>query len=233
MLDVRVARQDADERFLVLLEHPVMAAGLHAIEVGRDGKDGEDDVLARDGEIVHQRDVGSFEPFFARQVAFFVGDAERDVFGDQAARFVAEEIEIAGVGRQARVRGHGLAFELAVVIEFADGFERMRIELHGVAVFFEREQLAGVVDRRGVVDVARLAVDAGIVGERIAIQAVERAACGALGLPALGLDVAHLEIDVAVFEAEQAHHAVAAQECVVAEHGRILRIGDGAIPGAR
>ena len=232
MLHVSVARQNADERFLVLLEHPVVAAGFHAIQVGRDGEHRENDVLARDGEIVHQRDVGRFEPLFARQVALFVGDAERHIFSDQAARFVAEEVEIARVRRQARVRGHGLAFQLAVIIPLADGFERVGIHLHRVAVFFKREQLAGVIDRRGVVDVARLALDAGIVGERIAILAVQRTARGALRLPALGLDVAHLEIDVAVLEAEQADHAVAAQERVVAEHGRILRIGNGTIPGA-
>ncbi len=81
-------------------------------------------------------------------------------------------------------------------------------------------------------DIARLAANARVVGERVAVQAEERAASGALRLPALGFDVAHLEIDVAIFEAKKAHHAVAAQERVVAEHGRILRIRDRAIPVA-
>ena len=70
MLDVSVARQNADERFLVLLENPVMTAGLHAIEVGGDGKHRENDVLARDGEIVHERDVGCFEPLFTPRLPF-------------------------------------------------------------------------------------------------------------------------------------------------------------------
>ena len=136
MLDVSVTRKDADERFLVLLEHPVVSASLHAIEIGGNGKHRENDVLAGDGEVVHQSDVGRFEPFFTHEVAIFIRDAKRHVFGDQAARFVAEEIEVARVGRQARMSGHGLALELAVVIPLADGFERVGIQFHGVAVFF-------------------------------------------------------------------------------------------------
>ena len=83
-----------------------------------------------------------------------------------------------------------------------------------------------------VVHAAVDALHAGIVRVGIAVEAEQPAARLAVGFQAVGHDVLHLEIHVPILEFERADHAVAAQVRVVAEHRRILRIGDRAIPRA-
>jgi hypothetical protein len=73
---------------------------------------------------------------------------------------------------------------------------------------------------------------AGVVGVDVAVQAVQGTPRLAFVLEAFGMNVALLEIGVAVREAHGAHHAVAAQESVVSQLGRILVIRHRAIPRA-
>ncbi len=63
------------------------------------------------------------------------------VVAAEAFRFVAERDHVAGLGVDLRVRGEGLALQLAV--ERVDGIERLeRVQIHRDwrAVFLQREQ---------------------------------------------------------------------------------------------
>ncbi len=188
-------------------------------------------MLLGHGEVVHHRDIRCLEPLFAHEFALLVGDAECDIARGESARLIAEEVEFTARGVEPRVRRHRLTAELAVVVPGAARLERMRIELDRAAVLLQGEEPPAVPDWRRVVDASPLAANARIVGVRIAIQAIERAASGAFVEKAFGADVALLEIDVAVFKAQQAQHAVAAEVRVVSQHRRVLRIGNATEPG--
>ena len=86
----------------------------------------------------------------------------------------------------------GLAQPPAEVIA-AEGLERVRIDAVRAAVLLGHQQPAGVPHRRGVGDGAVEAGCLGLVGERIAVLAEQRAPGGHLGLVPLGLDIADRE----------------------------------------
>src|ERR1700733_1647013 len=86
---------------------------------------------------------------------------------------------------------------------------------------------------RGVGGAAALAGNAGIIRVRIAVAAEQRLARLVLEQPALGADVALLEIDMTLaIEGEAAHHAIATKEGVLAKLRGVLRIGHGLVPAA-
>src|SRR5690606_22394894 len=122
----------------------------------------------------------NLEPLLADQAAFLVGNAVGDVAARQTAGFVAEEVEFAGLRVEARVGGHGGAAQGAPVIVFPQGFQAARVDLHGPGVFLEGEQATAVEDGRRVGHAAALALHARVVGEGVAISAVEATARGAL-----------------------------------------------------
>ena len=101
-----------------------------------------------------------------------------------------------------------------------------------MAVFLESEQAPAVVDGRRVVGAATPSAHARVVRVWIAIQPVQRAARAAFVSEPFGADVTLPEVDVAVLESQQPHHAVAAEKGVVPQHGRILRIRDALVPRA-
>ena len=79
--------------------------------------------------------------------------------------------------------------------------------------------------RGGVGDGAVDAGDAGVVGERIAVTAEQRAAGLLLGQVALGLDVLDVVVDSAVLDVEARDHAVGVERDVVLEHRRVGVVG--------
>ena len=79
--------------------------------------------------------------------------------------------------------------------------------------------------RGGVGDGAVDAGDRGIVGERVAVAAEQRAAGLLLGEVALGLDVPDVEIDRAALEVEARDHPVGVERDVVVEHRRVRVVG--------
>ncbi len=86
--------------------------------------------------------------------------------------------------------------------------------------------------RGGVGGGAAVAEKALLVRIRTAIVALPSAPRRPVALQPLGHHIALAEIGVAVLDAEQADHAVAGQIGVPALLGRVLRIGDGAVPVA-
>ncbi len=103
---------------------------------------------------------------------------KRHVGARKPAGFIAVREHLAGVRIDARMRGHGGAAQATAEVVFAERFERARIELDRAAVFLGREQAARMEHRRGVGGASPgRAFDARIVRVRIAIEAVEAAAC--------------------------------------------------------
>ena len=121
---------------------------------------------------------------------------------------------------------------MPLVIPPADGFQRVRVHLVAAPVLLGHEQAPAVPHRGGVGDGAVLALDAGIVGEGVAIAAEQRAARLLFREVALGLDILDVEIDRAVLESEARDHAVVVERDVVLEHRRVGIVGHGAEEGA-
>ena len=153
----------------------------------------------------------------------------------QAPGFIAEGQQIAGVRIVLRMRGEGLAFDLAIeAVVAVQRFERVRIQRRRHGVFFHRQHAAVVVPDLGVLRAARQAAHAGIVGVGIAIHAIQRLARLVLRLPAIVLHPAAEVIHMAVLDAEHAGMSLAIEADVVVEAFgfRVLGIGTHAIEGA-
>ena len=161
----------------------------------------------------------------ARQIAVLVRDAIGHILGTQAARLIAEEEHLAGLRIDARMRREGLRAQRAIIIPAADRLQRMRINLITKPIFLGHEQPPRVPDRRGIGDGAVLALGGGIIRERIAILAKQRAPRLALQLVTLGLDIADRIIDLAAAYGEAGNHAIARQHDIIRIHGRHGRIG--------
>ncbi len=172
---------------------------------------GNEDVFLRDGDVVDDPDVGRLQPHLFRDLALRVHGVHGDVVGQVALGLVAIGDHLARHRVDLRVRRHAGGGVLAVEVPRPEGFERVRVDVPGQCVLFQHQQLAAVPVHMRVGGGAVELRDARVVGEVVAIHAIQAFARLALGHQALRLHVAALVVDRAVREAEAADVAVAVE----------------------
>ncbi len=226
-------RQHGHEGLLVRVPGVVWMAGLQPLvahPLDRDDREG--DVVAGDAEIVLHLVERQLEPGGMDHPALGVHLEVDHVLGEIPLGRKAEADEIAGlridlaVGRARRPR------QGSVEVPGADGLQRHRVHGDRRGVLAQSQQHPVVDQDVGVGEVAAHPLDGRIVGPPVAVAPEQRPAGSVLRLPAVGADIAALQGDASILEAEHAGHAVAVERHVIEEPGRELVVGPDAIEGS-
>ena len=113
---------------------------------------------------------------------------------------------------------------LPVEIPLAESLQGLRVQRPGHGILLESQQDVVVRDHRrvgGGVVFGRQRV----VGVDVAVHTIERAPFTALSDQAIGQHIAAAQRDLAISKIKAADQGIAIEENIVAEHGRVLRVG--------
>ena len=160
-------------------------------------------MFARDGEVMGDAGIGAWKSSWRNRLPFL--SMTCSIMSPSKRRWAKKLND-----HHSPVTGSTFGCAVTAVLsslplksQVEQGFQRIWIDLGGMAVFAQGEEAAMVVDRVGVGGVVAVFLRrGGIVGEGVAVFAVEAAAGGVLGLVALGLHIAAAEVDMAALEAE-------------------------------
>ncbi len=195
--------------------------------------DREHHIVAGDAPVVEHAVIGQLEPDAVGHPALGADLVVADVPGIEPLGGEAEGDHLAGFGVDLGMGGEGRSRQGP--LEVPGAVERLQgqgIHGHGRGVFAQGQELAGEHHRVGVGQVAVHPLHRRIVGEGVAVAAEQGPAGGALRLEAVGLDIAVLQADPAVLEAEGRDRPVGVERHVVLEPRRILVVGRHAKEGA-
>jgi len=203
-----------------------------AVEATGQRQDRNENVPVRDHEIVNHAGVRRIEAIQPRHLADLVDNAEGHILSEELfARHVTEEQHLAGFRIDLGVGGEAVG--IARVREIALRSKRACIDFKRLMTFFERKQLARVIENVGVGDAGVFSDHRRIACHRIAEGAEHRLACRVFQFPFRRADPAVAVAHFAVLNVEGMQHPVARKPMIVLVARIELRVGAGAIEAAR